>query len=360
MHEDRYNDFSYTVSSTRDEWPERRPDQGDRRTQGQQSRDRRPREDRPRHARAQQRPPQRRQPQQRPAQQRPMQQRQPQGRPPQGRPPRGRRGNDPEPRSVGRIVLVALLAIIALIAVGAIVWVVTHADINPVESNTYDWSRLEQSYGRYRYVAEDGTASKLGIDVSHHNEDIDWAAVASDGIEFAYVRVGWRGYTDGTVQEDSYARANIEGARANGLDVGLYFFSQAITLDEAREEADFICDFADEYGIDKAYPLAFDMEENNIRNERIADLSIEEMTNIAIAFCDRVRERGYEPMIYGNDRWLDGYFNLERISKAAYLWLADYRGEPTEYYAFKMWQYASDGTVAGVEGGCDMDLLFPN
>lgn len=275
------------------------------------------------------------------------------------RPGRRRKQGDPKPRSVGNIMFVAFIVIMAVIAINAIGYLVSNANINPVESNNYDFSRLEHNYGRYRYVAEDGTASKIGIDVSHHNEAIDWAAVAGDGIEFAYVRVGWRGYTDGNIQEDSYARPNIEGARANGLDVGLYFFSQAITEEEARAEADFICDFADEYGITNL-PLAFDMEENNIRNERIADLSIEETTNMAVTFCERVRERGYEPMVYGNDRWLDGYFNLERLSEAAYLWLADYRGEPTEYYEFKVWQYSSTGTVAGVNGNCDLDLLMPD
>ena len=268
----------------------------------------------------------------------------------------------PRKRRAGNMFYIFFLVIIAVVAVTAIAWLLGRGGPNAVDSNSYDWSRLERTDGRYVYTAEDGSTSKLGVDVSYHNGAIDWQAVANDGMEFAYVRVGWRGYGEGQIKEDSRARENIAGVKETGMGLGLYFFSQAITEEEAVEEADFVCGLADEFGLaDYAgtLPIAFDMEENNIRDERIAELTVEQSTNIALAFCRRVKERGYEPMVYGNNVWFTGYYNLEHIAREAQLWLANYSAEPDAYYDFAMWQYASDGHVEGISTIVDMDLLMP-
>ena len=112
--------------------------------------------------------------------------------------------------------------------------------------------------------------------------------------------------------------------------------------------------------LSKEYPVAFDMEENNVENERIDGLSAEELTEIALAFCDRVRERGYTPIVYGNDKWLNGYFDLSKLAGEELLWLAEYDDQPSVSYNFKIWQYTSTADLPGSGGNLDMDLMFPD
>ena len=227
-----------------------------------------------------------------------------------------------------------------------------------IPMNNYDWSNLRTNGEVKTYTAANGETSKFGIDVSYHNGTIDWSTVASEGVEFAFVRVGWRGYDQGQISEDPMADTNISQAMSNGIDVGLYFFSQAITEDEAREEADFICDFADLYGITD-FPIVFDMESIDNTASRIDSLTTEERTQIALAFCARVEERGYTPMIYGNDAWLNGKFDLQQISKYS-LWLSQYNEQPSASYAFGIWQYSCTGTINGIDTDVDLDLMFPS
>ncbi len=228
-----------------------------------------------------------------------------------------------------------------------------------VPRNSYDWSRLETDGSIKTYTSATGEKSRLGIDVSYHDKSIDWEAVATTEVDFAYVRVGWRGYTEGSVHEDPLARENIEGAQAAGIECGVYFFSQAINEDEAREEANFACDFVDEYGLG-TLPVVFDLEENEISDERIAGMSTRDFTNVAVAFCEQVKARGYTPMIYGNDGWLNGNFDLETIATRYQLWLAQYRSQPDPEYDFRIWQYTSTAHIDGVETRCDLSLMLPS
>lgn len=255
-------------------------------------------------------------------------------------------------------VIVAILVIAAIVSAVFKLGSCFSKESN-VPQHSYDWSRLNTD-GYYKsYVSDTGEEAKLGIDVSYHNNSIDWQSVSDAGIDFAYVRVGWRGYTEGAVHEDPMARENISGAMAANIECGVYFFSQAITEDEAREEANFVCDFADTYGT-KSLPVVFDLEENEIANERIAGMSTSDFTRVAIAFCEQVKARGYTPMIYGNNEWLDGNFDLATIANKYQLWLAEYRNKPTPTYDFKIWQYTSTATIDGVDGLCDLNLMFPN
>ena len=260
--------------------------------------------------------------------------------------------NEPR-RPRNPVLIVALVALAVLI----VIFLVRCSGSDPAPQSPYNWSNLNTSGQFYSYTSKNGEAAKVGIDVSHHNGTIDWQKVANDNIDFAYVRIGYRGYTEGNIQLDSTAFHNILGAKTNGIPVGLYVFSQSITTDEAVEEADFVCDFADLFQLDKSYPVAFDMEENQVENERIDELSTDERTSIALAFCEEVEKRGYTPVIYGNNMWLNGKFDLATISKYQ-LWLADYNATPSATYMFKFWQYTHTGSVDGIDGDVDIDLMF--
>lgn len=267
------------------------------------------------------------------------------------------------PRDWRRLIIAGIILLALIIAVLGISSCVRGckpaSSMRNVPQHSYDWSCLKTKGDIKSYTAADGRVAKLGIDVSSHNGEIDWDAVAAQGIDFAYVRVGYRGYTEGYIQDDEYANANMSGAMSSGIDAAVYFFSQAITEQEAIEEADYACDFVDAYGVGD-YPVAFDMEENNVADERVMHLSTTEKTAIAMAFCKEVESRGYTPIIYGNDHWLDGEFKLEIIANSYDLWLAQYASRPSPSYRFLIWQYSDSATIDGIEGGCDMNLMFPS
>jgi GH25 family lysozyme M1 (1,4-beta-N-acetylmuramidase) len=181
---------------------------------------------------------------------------------------------------------------------------------------------------------------------------VDWRQVAADGVEFAMVRLGYRGYSSGAMNLDPFYEQNVKGARDAGLHVGVYFFSQAVTEEEAMDEARFVLRKLRGKRIDG--PVAFDMEYID-GAERINHLTVEEKTAIADAFCKIIEENGYQPMIYGNPTWFTEDVNLENLSHRG-IWLAHYI-EMTQWpFDYWMWQYTDRGTVAGIEGGCDLNI----
>ena len=252
-----------------------------------------------------------------------------------------------------RAIIIAAIIIVCAVA-AYILWPRSN-----VPQHSYDWSRLEGTGTIRSYTDENGNEALLGVDVSHHNQYVNWQALAEAGVDFAYIRCGWRGYTQGEIHIDPLAGLYYNGARANGITVAIYFFSQAITVEEATEEADFACDFADSHKLSHDFPIAFDMEENGVSDERIGHLTTQERTDIAMAFCKRVEERGYTPIIYGNEKWLDGKYDLETICNAYDLWLAEYSAVPKPSHMFAMWQYCSDGQIEGNTKNIDMNLMFP-
>lgn len=229
------------------------------------------------------------------------------------------------------------------------------APLDPaVPLHSYDWSRLTYYNHRTQYRDERFADVCYGVDVSVYQKEIDWNRVAADGVSFAMVRIGYRGYTQGLLFQDEYAEANLQGALDAGLDVGAYFFSQAVTVEEAEAEADLVISVLDGYNV--AYPVAFDMEEINdaARTDTLTD---EERTDIAIAFCQRIADAGYTPMIYGNLRWLVGRLQLNRLT-AYPIWFAQYYDHPVLPYFFTMWQYTSSGRVDGIPGDVDLNICF--
>ena len=230
--------------------------------------------------------------------------------------------------------------------------------LTPLEGmplNTYDKAAFSiNEKGRVTYE-KDGQRSKTGIDVSSYQKDIDWQAVAADGIDFVILRLGRRGYTEGGLFLDDAFELNLQGALDAGLEAGVYFFSQAVTPAEAEEEADYILDVLS--GRELTYPVAFDWESIPDDDARTDGLSGEMMTRCAAAFCKRIEDAGYRPAVYFNQT--QGYLHYDLRELTDYkLWLAEYDTAPDFYYFFDLWQYSRTGQVDGIQGDVDLDLAF--
>lgn len=208
-----------------------------------------------------------------------------------------------------------------------------------------------------------------GVDVSHYQQDIDWTQVRNAGMDFAIVKVAGRGIAGGGLYTDDYYVQNILGAQSAGLKVGAYFFSQALTVDEAREEAQFLLNYIRSYSI--TYPVVFDWETSS--GYRTYDISVsqDQMNEIAYAFCDTISAAGYKAMVYGNQWDLMNRYNLGALQSRYDIWLARYwysggqryqEGEETPDLGTKymMWQFTSEGNVAGINGNVDMNISYYN
>lgn len=230
--------------------------------------------------------------------------------------------------------------------------------LTPLEGmplNPYDKDAFSvDEKGRVTYE-KDGRRARAGIDVSTHQKDVDWQAVAEDGVNFAILRLGHRGYTEGGLFLDQTFEQNLQGALDAGLDVGVYFFSQAITPEEAEEEADYILEILD--GQELAFPVAFDWESISGDEARTDGLDGETLTRCAAAFCKRIGDAGYRPAVYFNQT--QGYLHYDLRDLTDYeLWLAEYDSAPDFYYHFDLWQYSHTGRVKGIQGDVDLDLAF--
>ena len=206
-------------------------------------------------------------------------------------------------------------------------------------------------------VSYTGTAytAQQGVDVSYFQGEIDWQAVADDGVEFAMIRAGYRGYTDGVINIDQNFTKNAQGALDAGLEIGLYFFSQAISEDEAVEEARWLLEAAKKF--DVTLPLVFDWETIGEAAARTDGVTGSQMTACAQAFCSEIRAGGHEPGVYFN-RWQGCYdYNLGKLT-GAQLWLSADDVADDWYYAHSFWQYTYTGKVAGIEGDVDRNLRY--
>lgn len=227
-----------------------------------------------------------------------------------------------------------------------------------VPLNSRDYSNLVLEDGRYTYYENGEPASRTGIDVSYHQGDIDWERVAADGIDFVMVRLGYRGYETGLINEDERAREYIDGALAAGLDVGAYFYSQAVTESEAVKEAQFVTEMLE--GLRITYPVVFDWEVPGESGARTSDTSTAMLNKCAAAFCSEVSAAGYTPMIYSGLKMALSKFDMNQLYVFDF-WYVEYKDghNPPEYpYEIQMWQYASDGRVDGIEGDVDMNICF--
>lgn len=229
-----------------------------------------------------------------------------------------------------------------------------------VPRNTYDFSNLhtDEKTGFKTYEDEEnGVDSRIGIDVSEfQGEDIDWKQVRGSGIEFAIIRLGYRAYgeTGELVLDDMFDR-NVQGALDAGLDVGVYFFSQAVTPGEAVEEAEFVLEHIRGYEIDG--PVVYDTEEIKGDTARTDNNTRQEFTNYCKVFCDTIEHSGYDPMIYANMKWMAFTLDMEQLTDYSF-WYADYHDVPQCPYDYEIWQYSENGAVPGINANVDLNVWF--
>lgn len=232
-------------------------------------------------------------------------------------------------------------------------------------------------HGNVEVVEEEGAelrenaALSYGIDVSHYQKEIDWAKVKASGIDFALIKCGGRSVgDDANLYQDSYFDENIQGALANGIQVGVYFFSQATSVKEAYEEASYCVNLIDKYQI--TYPVAFDWESSDGYRVNAADLNRDELTQIVEVFCDTIEGCGYQPMVYfcRND-WYN-IVNADVLTEKYKTWLAVYyneyyyKSDTWQYgksiaefdYKYDCWQYGVSDSVPGIDGYVDMNVAF--
>lgn len=225
-----------------------------------------------------------------------------------------------------------------------------------VPASAFNTEYFTTENGRVIYTDE-AVKYYTGVDVSTFQGNIDWDAVADDGIDFAIIRVGLRGYgSKGSMHEDEKARRNIQGALDAGLKVGVYFFSQAINTEEAVQEAELVLDIIEDYDI--TYPVVFDWENDEGKGMRTDNLPDSVLTDCAVAFCERIKAEGYTPAVYFNLNF--GYlrYDLSRIRDYVF-WYAQYEGTAPEfYYNYSIWQYSDQGTVDGIDGDVDLNISF--
>lgn len=207
--------------------------------------------------------------------------------------------------------------------------------------------------GILEYAPNGEVLSRKGIDVSKYQSSINWKKVAGDGVEYAFIRLGIRGSSEGKLVLDETYEYNMENALENNIDVGVYFFTQALNKEEAVEEAEFVLENLEEYNI--SYPVVLDVEDIEVKNPRTKDMTRQDWTDVCIAFCERIKEAGYTPMIYGNLKTFMLMVDLEQLEEYE-KWFAYYNTPLYFPYEFSIWQYTSTGSVDGIKGDVDLNI----
>lgn len=231
-----------------------------------------------------------------------------------------------------------------------------YVDENMPKSD-YDFDNLVNvgtSRKVFEYQENGVTTSLKGIDVSQYQGDIDWEKVAADGVKFVFIRAGYRGYGTGKLVQDKCFEQNIQGALKNDIAVGIYFVTQAISIEEALEEADYVLDMIRPYKV--SWPIVLDIEDASGK-ARTADLTASERTEYTLAFCSRILEAGFTPMLYCNIRWFVEELDLTKLTQVD-KWFAQYFNRPFFPYEFGVWQYSSTGRIEGINGDVDLNIAF--
>lgn len=269
---------------------------------------------------------------------------------------RKRRVRKRDRRLANAIVILAMIAIACLF-----VFCIFRFALGEYEGLGEKMSVSASPYSEDGFYEENGNllyedsryTSEAGVDVSVYQGKINWKKVRKQGISFAMIRVGYRATDSGRIQEDSRFAENLKNAKAAGLKVGVYFFSQANSVEEAVEEARYVVRKI--RGKEVSMPVAFDMEETS--GSRIGNLTRKQKTEIADAFCTTIQSHGYVPMVYGNPRWLLTDINLGYLTRYP-VWLAHYTDKTSYPFVFSMWQYSNKAKVKGISRKTDMNIYF--
>ena len=225
-----------------------------------------------------------------------------------------------------------------------------------VRKHNYNWNYLTNDEHGIAYEGDPNYTIRKGIDVSDWQGTIDWKQVADAGYEFAILRLGYRGYgTKGTMKMDNTFYYNIQNAQKYGIDVGVYFFAQAVNEAEAIEEANYVLNALKGYELQ--LPIVYDPELISHTKARTDNVTGEQFTKNTIAFCEAVKAAGYTPMVYSNMVWEATLFDMTQL-QAYNFWYADYEKLPQTPYAFCFWQYSDQGRVPGIKGNVDLNVQF--
>lgn len=226
---------------------------------------------------------------------------------------------------------------------------------NNLAKTSFDSSLWKLDDNKYMQYEDSSKSYSIGIDVSKFQQKINWKKVADSDIDFAIIRLGIRGYTEGEMFEDDFFKSNIEGAIDNNIDVGVYFFTQATSEDEAYEEAEFVLDMLEPYNI--TYPVVLDVESIGGSTGRGNMLDANERTHFAKIFCDTISKAGYTPMIYGNLKTFMLMLNMNEL-EAYEKWFAGYSDTPYFPYEYSIWQYTDNGDIPGISEPVDINISF--
>ena len=224
----------------------------------------------------------------------------------------------------------------------------------PPDRNPYN--RYDFQYNRHNYLLLQNVPSCPGVDVSAFQGDIDWAAVKKSGIEFAIIRLGYRGWGSGKLVEDDYAKKNLKGAKEAGLKIGAYFFSQALNIKEADEEIQFMLNMLADVELDMPVVLDWEIPDAEARTK---NMDARTLTDIQLHFCGQMKKMGFQPMVYFNWHQSENLYYLSELEEYPF-WLALYQDRMTYPWKVEMWQWTSSGKVPGIQGNVDINVFMPH
>lgn len=226
-----------------------------------------------------------------------------------------------------------------------------------ITKNKYDENGFIYKDPIMKYYENGKNISYMGVDISKETGLVDFVKLKNAGVQFVMLKVGARGYGNGQLTVDDTFTDYIQKASEAGLDIGVYFYSQAITKEEALEEANLVYENIKDYHL--VYPIAFDMEKVSGDAARTDFLTREEKSNLALVFLDALKNVGYKGIIYGNKEWLIKEINLSTVG-AYDIWLSQEGEKPDYPYKYSMWQYTQSGTIDGINGDANLDICFIN
>lgn len=221
--------------------------------------------------------------------------------------------------------------------------------------NTYDFTNLVSQSNIMKYYENGKKVSYVGVDISKYQDYIDFDSLKSNEVDYVMLRVGARGYSTGQITLDEKFHEYITRAKEAGMQVGVYFYSQAVTEEEAVEEANFVLENIKDYHIE--YPVAFRMERVSNDKARIDSLGKNDKTTVARAFLNTIKDAGYIPMVYGTKEWLIKEVDLSKLSEYD-IWLSQNSDIPDYPYRFSMWQYSNTKNLAGISPNVDLNICF--